>query len=218
MAKILNVNPTRMELIKLKRKIKLTEKGRKLMKEKRDALIMKFLEIIKKSGESREEFEAHFAETYKSLIKAQALAGTLDVKSAAMAVKSIDNIELEIQSLVGIKVPQIKVPETKRNLSNRGYSPIGVSMTVDEAAQKFEQALKLILELAEVEKSIQLLAGEVERTKRRVNALEYIILPRQRNTTQFIEMRLNEMEREDFSRLKKIKSKLEKKAQLKEVY
>jgi len=113
--------------------------------------------------------------------------------------------------MIGVKVPQLSMVEEERNISSRGYSPITTSISLDEATKNFETALKLTIEMAELQKTIQLLAGEVERTKRRVNALEYVLIPRLNNTATFIQMRLDEMEREDFSRLKKIKTKLRRK-------
>ena len=134
--------------------------------------------------------------------------GTLEVKSSAMAVRAIPDVELEEKNLIGVKIPKLTMAEDERNIMNRGYSPIMTSVTLDEAAKNFEDALKKVIELAEIEKTIKMLAEEVEKTKRRVNALDYIIIPRMDNTARFIEMRLEEMEREDFSRLKKIKSKI----------
>jgi len=200
-----------MELIKLGKKIKLAEKGYKLLKEKRDALIMKFLEIIKQGATLRNDVEEQFKKAYKDLVKAKAIMGPLEVKSASMAVREIANARFETKNIIGIKVPEIELEEDERNLGNRGYSPITTSASLDETAGRFDNALKLVVDMAEVEKTIEMLATEVEKTKRRVNALEYIIIPRMKNTAKFIRMRLDEMEREDFSRLKKIKAKLAKK-------
>jgi V/A-type H+-transporting ATPase subunit D len=199
-----------MELIQLTKKIKLAKKGHRLLKEKRDALIMEFLEIIKSGSQLRKTVEEQLALSFKNLIRANALAGSLDVKSAAMATKPSADVGIESRNVIGVKVPKLSQGEGQRNISNRGYSPINTSLTIDEAARDFEKSLKMVLELAEVEKSIKLLATEVEKTKRRVNALEYVMIPRLQNASSFIEMRLDEMEREDFSRLKKIKTKLEK--------
>jgi|TARA_Y100000310_G_C20669143_1_gene809285 V/A-type H+-transporting ATPase subunit D len=208
---ISGINPTRMELIKLNKKIKLADKGYKLLKEKRDALIMKFLEIIKQGSNLRTDVEKHFKQAYNDLVKSKAIMGALEVKSASMAVREIANAKFQTKNIIGIKVPEIALEEDERNLGNRGYSPITTSASLDEASSKFDTALNLVVQMAEVEKTIQMLATEVEKTKRRVNALEYIVIPRMRNTAKFIRMRLDEMEREDFSRLKKIKSKLAKK-------
>jgi len=208
---ISGINPTRMELIKLRKKTKLADKGYKLLKEKRDALIMKFLDIIKKGSTLREDVEKHFKQAYMDLIKAKAIMGPFEVKSASMAVREIANAKFETRNIIGIKVPEIALEADERNLGNRGYSPITTSASLDEAAGKFDNALSLVVQMAEVEKTIELLATEVEKTKRRVNALEYIVIPRMKNTSKFIRMRLDEMEREDFSRLKKIKGKLAKK-------
>jgi V/A-type H+-transporting ATPase subunit D len=208
---ISGINPTRMELIKLRKKIKLADKGYKLLKEKRDALIMKFLEIIKQGSTLRDDVEKHFKQAYMDLVKAKAIMGPLEVKSASMAVREIANAKFETKNIIGIKVPEIALEEDERNLGNRGYSPITTSASLDEAAGQFDSALSLVVQMAEIEKTIEMLATEVEKTKRRVNALEYIVIPRMKNTSTFIRMRLDEMEREDFSRLKKIKGKLAKK-------
>ncbi|MFH1450718.1 MAG: V-type ATP synthase subunit D [archaeon] len=205
------INPTRMELIKLRKKTKLAEKGYKLLKEKRDALIMRFLEIIKRGANLRDDVDSHFKKAYLDLAKAKAIMGPLEVKSASLAVRGRENAEFRTKNIIGIKVPEIRLSDDERGLGNRGYSPIMSSAALDEAALQFEGALKLVVEMAEVEKAIELLATEVEKTKRRVNALEYIVIPRMKNTSTFIRMRLDEMEREDFSRLKKIKGKLAKK-------
>ncbi|MFO7872237.1 MAG: V-type ATP synthase subunit D [Candidatus Undinarchaeales archaeon] len=211
MAKTLSVNPTRMELLKLGKKIKLTTKGHKLLKEKLDALIMRFMKLIDKQSELREEVEDYFEEAFNALMRAQAVSGTLDVRSAALAVKEMPDVKVEQKNIMGVKLPKLEVQEEKRDMSNRGYGPLQTSVAIDEAAGKYERAIKLVIELAELESSVQLLGKEIEKTKRRVNALEYIMIPRLKATKKFISMRLDELEREDLFRLKKIKARIEEK-------
>lgn len=211
MAERLSVNPTRMELLNLREEIELTEKGHKLLKEKLDALIMRFMKLIKKQKKLRDEAEGVLEEAFDSLMRAQAVSGTLEVKSASLATKEMPDVEISDKNVMGVKIPELSTPEIERNPSNRGYGPLQVSAAIDEAASKYEKATKIVLELAELESSLQLLGPEIEKTKRRVNALEYIMIPRLKETAKFIEMRLEELEREELFRLKKIKSKIEDK-------
>ncbi len=211
MAKTLSVNPTRMELLKLGDKIKLTTKGHKLLKEKLDALIMRFMKLIDKQSELREQVEDYFEEAFNALMRAQAVSGTLEVRSAALAVKEMSDVKVEQKNVMGVKLPKLEVKEEKRDLSNRGYGPLQISAAIDEAARRYEKATNLVVKLAELENSIQLLGVEIEKTKRRVNALEYIMIPRLKATKKFISMRLDELEREDLFRLKKIKARIEEK-------
>jgi V/A-type H+-transporting ATPase subunit D len=110
---------------------------------------------------------------------------------------------------MGVVVPLIESEIGQKNMVQRGYGFLETSVKLDEAASKFEESIKLIIELAEIEKTIMLLAIEIESTKRRVNALEHIIIPKIENTVKYIEMRLEEMERENFVRLKMIKKTME---------
>lgn len=203
------VNPTRMELLKLKGKVKLAKKGHRLLKEKRDALILEFFNILEEARGIRRRAEAKLAEAYKALILAQAIMGGIKVREAAMSVKPLDGIEVRSRNIMGVKVPVLEVGETRRTLLERGYGIIDTSAQLDEATTKFEEALKAVVELAEIEKSIRLLAEEIESTKRRVNALENIVIPRLSATVKYIKMRLDEMERENFFKLKRIKTTME---------
>ena len=203
------VNPTRMELLKLKDREKLAVKGHGLLKEKRNALIMEFFNILDRVKGSREIVEKNLAEAFQDLTAAQIAMGDLSVRKASMSVKESVKVDIDSRSVMGVVVPLIDSEISQRTIVERGYGFLDTSARIDEAAKRFENATKLILELAETEKTIMLLANEIESTKRRVNALEHIIIPRLQNTVKYIEMRLEEMERENFVRLKMIKKTME---------
>ena len=204
------INPTRMELLKLKDREKLAVKGHSLLKEKRNALIMEFFNILERVKGSRENVEKQLKEAYKDLATAQIVMGDLAVRKASMAVKESVEVDIDSRSIMGVVVPVIESKTTKtRTMVDRGYGFIDTSVKLDEAAKKFEKSIELIIELGEIEKTIILLASEIESTKRRVNALEHIIVPRIENTVKYIDMRLEEMERENFVRLKMIKKTME---------
>ena len=203
------INPTRMELLKLKDREKLAVKGHSLLKEKRDALIKEFFDILDRVKGSRGNVEEILKEAYNDLAEAQIVMGDLAVQKAALSVKESVEVDIDSRSIMGVSVPLIDSKIDSRTIVDRGYSFTDTSVRLDEAAQKFEKSLSLIIELGEIEKTIYLLAAEIESTKRRVNALEHIMIPRLENTVKSIEMRLEEMERENFVRLKMIKSSME---------
>ena len=203
------INPTRMELLKLKDREKLAVKGHSLLKEKRNALIMEFFNILERVKGSRGDVEKTLKEAYKDLTAAQIVMGDLAVKKSAMSVKESVEVDIDSRSVMGVVVPVIDSDIHQRTMVERGYGFLDTSVKLDEAAHKFEESIKLIIELGEIEKTIILLAGEIESTKRRVNALEHIIIPKLENTVKYIEMRLEEMERENFVRLKMIKKTME---------
>ncbi len=203
------INPTRMELLKLKERAKLAVKGHSLLKEKRNALIMEFFNILERVKGARKNVEEKLAEAYEDLTTAQVIMGDMAVRKASMSVKESVEIDIDSRSIMGVVVPVVEVGEVKRTMIQRGYGLVDTSAKLDEASRKFEESIELIIELGEIEKTIRLLAGEIESTKRRVNALEHIIIPKLQNTVKYIEMRLEEMERENFVRLKMIKQAME---------
>ncbi|MGV8144123.1 MAG: V-type ATP synthase subunit D [Methanothermobacter sp.] len=203
------INPTRMELLKLKQREKLAVKGHSLLKEKRNALIMEFFNILERVKGSREKVADNLKEAYQDLTAAQITMGDLAVKKAAMSVKESVDVDVDSRSIMGVVVPVMDYNVQKRTIIERGYGFMDTSVKLDEASRKFEDSIALIIELGEIEKTITLLAGEIESTKRRVNALEHIIIPRLENTVKYIEMRLEEMDRENFVRLKMIKKTME---------
>ncbi|WP_062371387.1 V-type ATP synthase subunit D [Thermococcus guaymasensis] len=213
MAELLNVKPTRMELLNLKRRISLAKKGHKLLKDKQDALVMEFFTIYDEALQLRRELNEKMAIAFETLTRAQVEAGTLPLREAALAVKPNKEIEMKKRNVMGVSVPLIEAESFKRNASERGYAFVSTSPFVDIAAEKFEEVLDLAVRLAEVEETLKRLAKEIEVTKRRVNALEYIIIPRMEATVKFIKQRLDEMERENFFRLKRVKALIEARAQ-----
>ena len=205
------INPTRMELLSLKNRTKLAVKGHGLLKEKRDALIKEFFDILDRVKGVREAAERSLKEANEALLEAQIAMGDLAVRKASLSVKESIDVDIKSRSVMGVSVPVTNVKMEERSIIDRGYSFSDTTIQLDEAAKKFEESIKFLIELGEEEKTIFLLAEEIEATKRRVNALEHIMIPRFENTEKYIDMRLQEMERENFVRLKMIRSTIEKK-------
>jgi V/A-type H+-transporting ATPase subunit D len=207
------VSPTRMELLYLRRREKLAEKGHDLLREKRDALIAEFFDVVGEVREARKEAEEKLQEAFNYLILAQARLGVDEVRQLSLMTPQEISLEFSSRSIMGVNVPLLELQsELVRDITERGYGFVDSSAAVDKCARSFEEALKKIIKLAELEEAVRNLAGEVEKTKRRVNALEYVMIPRLKTTRKYIQMRLEEMERENFTRLKKIKAMLERKA------
>jgi len=203
------VNPTRMELLKLKNRRKLAIKGHGLLKEKRNSLIMEFFNILDQVKGLRENVEKKLEQSFADLILAKTMMGDFAVKMAAMSVKGSLDISVDTRNIMGVTVPVIEYEDVKKSMTQRGYGLVDTSAKLDESSRGFEEVIKLIIDLSEIEMTVKLLAGEIESTKRRVNALEHIIIPKLQNTVRYIEMRLEDMERENFVRLKMIKKTME---------
>ena len=197
---------TRMELLRLKKKVKLAEKGHKLLKEKRDALVSEFFKLIDELKAIRTEMEEKIMAAYNSLILAQALSGAEEIKRAAGATKEKTGIQHKTNNIMGVKVP-LFIYESKE--MQKGYSQISTSLELDTAAQNFEEVLLVVIKLAGTEATVRRLAEEIKKTKRKVNALERILIPQLNKDIVYIQMRLEEMERENFSRLKVIKKRIQ---------
>ncbi|MBA7502025.1 V-type sodium ATPase subunit D [subsurface metagenome] len=209
MAMALAVAPTRMELLKLRQRVGLAQKGHDLLKEKMDALVIEFFEVLKRIQEARPKALEQLSVAHRALSMCFAIVGTLETKQASKETKRELQVDVSTRHIMGIAVPAVEVGEVERNALIRGYGLHMTSSVLDEASREFERALKLLIELAELEESAFAIARELEKTKRRVNALEYLLIPRLKDAIKFIKMRLDEMERENFSRLKRIKAILE---------
>lgn len=204
-----NVNPTRMELLEIVHRRRLAEKGHKLLTEKRDALVTQFFQLLDTRKDLREEVEKKTSKARLKLGEAETRYGTSNVTGMAMAAGTGDDIHSTLVSIMGVIVPHLEFTKKK---TSAAYDPLDGGALLDEAASNFTSSLESIIRLAETEGAIERMAIEIEKTKRRVNALENIFIPRLLATERYISMQLEEREREDFFRRKRIKSIMERKA------
>jgi V/A-type H+-transporting ATPase subunit D len=202
-----DIKPTRSELISLKRRIQLSERGYKILKMKRDGLILEFFKVLAQAKDSQSALNAAHARAEEMMAVANTVEGAIGVKSAAFSVKEVPRIEVRQKNIMGVVVPEIQGSSVTKPLVNRGYGVLGTSSTIDETASAFEDLVEQIIRSAEIETTMKRLLEEIEKTKRRVNALEFKVIPEQAEARDFIKMRLDEMEREELFRLKKIKAR-----------
>ena len=164
-----DVKPTRSELIEFKRKVKLSQSGHKLLKMKRDGLILEFFEILSKARDVRTELDAAYEDASRRIGIANAVDGTITVKSTAFALKSKPEIELESRNIMGVVVPKIESSSVRKSINERGYGILGTSSYTDEAADAYENLVEKIILAAEIETTMKKLLDDIEKTKRRVN-------------------------------------------------
>jgi len=201
-----DVKPTRMELIETKRKIKLSKSGYKLLKMKRDGLIMEFFELLPKVKDLRSQLSVLYSDAMEKLAIAVAADGKTALESAANCLNKAPEVELSSKNIMGVVVPSVEVTAVEKSLEDRGYGLIGTSIRVDEAVHAFEKLSEMIILAAEGETTMKKLLDEIESTKRRVNALEFKVIPNLEEVAKYISFRLEELERESIFGLKRIKS------------
>ena len=203
--------PTRMELIKTKERIALATKGHKLLKQKRDALILEFFKILKKAQDLRGQLAKKMVGAYQSIALAEIYHSIYELESVSINLRKQIDIDIDVKNVMGVKIPSIDVAmQEKHFMSLPTYSVAATSAKIDSAVDNFDEVLKMVVKLAETETAIKRLIMEIEKTKRRVNALEYVLIPRLDEQKKMIAFRLDEMERDSFVSLKTIKRKLEK--------
>ena len=204
-----DVKPTRKNLMAIEDRIELSERGHDTLEQKRDGLIMEFMDILDKAQDVRGGLEEDYQTAQKKINMARAMEGDVTVRGAAAALKEHPEITTESNNIMGVVVPQIESSKVKKNLDERGYGLLGSSARIDEAADAYEELLESIILAAEVETAMKKMLTEIETTKRRVNALEFTLLPQLYENQEYIEQKLEEQEREEIFRLKKIKDKKE---------
>lgn len=203
----LDIKPNRSELMKLKKKIKLAKSGYNLLKKKRDGLILEFFEILKTVKTLRAEIIEAYKEAQQKINIARIIESDLKIKSIAMAISKMPEVKLEKKNIMGVVVPKIEASELSKNFGERGYGLFN-SSAVDEAAAAYEKVVEKAIIAAEVETTMKKLLNEIEKTKRRVNALEFNVIPDMEHMKGVISLRLEEMERENTFRLKLIKKNI----------
>ncbi len=201
MARI-NVNPNRMELSRLKKRLAVAQRGHKLLKDKQDALIKAFLERARAGKELREAVEKELAECYGTFVLSRAQTTPEILEQALIFPGAKSTLSVEWRNVMSVMTPEYDVKQ-EGNPVNYGF--VGVPLLLDAALEQFSKLILRLLELAAEEKAIRLMAGEIERTRRRVNALEYVMIPNLIETIRYISMKLDEQERSTLSRLMKIK-------------
>lgn len=209
----MEVKPTRSELLEVKRRKKLTQSGYKILKMKRDGLIIEFFKILEQAKQVRVKVVKDYDEAMRKIGVAQAVDGAIAVRSAAFALRLHPEVTLRSKNVMGLVVPEIETNALKSTVDQRGYGVIGTSTYIDEATRAFEDLVETLVQAAEIETTMKKLLDEIEKTKRRVNALEFRVIPELQEAEDFIELRLEEMERESTFRLKRIKDKAEAKVE-----
>lgn len=202
------VKPTRMELLKLRRREAIARKGHDLLEEKRDAMVLELFRLLEEYRDVRDRMVTAMEEAYAHLARARMAAGEQTLQEISYAAPPIQMIEGGTRQVMGVLVPRMEVP-TRLRRGPRGYTPATAPAEVDEAMDAFDRALREILVYAEIETAIVSLSRATESTKRRVNALEHIQIPRIQATERRIEAHIQELEREDFFRRKRTKKILE---------
>ncbi|NLG89725.1 MAG: V-type ATP synthase subunit D [Clostridiaceae bacterium] len=202
----LNVNPTRMVLTGLKKRLKTARRGHKLLKDKRDELMKKFLDIVRENKRLREEVERKVSIVHSRFVMARALMNAEVLEEALMSPKVEVNLKASTKNIMSVDVPVLEY--TTEGGGEGDIYPYGFANTtgeLDEAIATLSELVPELLKLAEMEKSAQLLADEIEKTRRRVNALEYVLIPNLEETIKYIVMKLDENERSNLTRLMKVK-------------
>jgi len=203
----LDIKPTRSELINLKRRIKQTKNGYKLLKMKRDGLFHEFRTLLSDMIEAKKDLLEAYRLAKQRMDLANAIEGGLAVRAAAIANTANPEVDVERRNIMGVVVPSVSGTNLKSTFQERGVGFIGSSPYIDEAADAFGDLVEQIVKASEMEATLKRLLAEIEATKRRVNALEFKVIPELEEAQVFIQLRLEEMEREETFRLKRFKNK-----------
>lgn len=210
---IMNVNPTRMQLQRLKKQRTTAVRGHKMLKDKRDELMRQFLELIKETKELREKVEQELSVCNAHFVNASAVMSKKALDASLMSPKQQVNIEVTSHNVMSVEIP---VFTSSTRTSDKGdIFPYGFAFTsfeLDDAIMSLEKILPDMIELAQIEKSCEMMSAEIEKTRRRVNSLEHVMIPRYHDTIKYISMKLEENDRSSRTRLMKVKDMLLEKA------
>jgi len=202
------VKPTRMELLSIRKKLSLAEKGHNLVEQKRDSLVERFFSVIDKRNDLIHDLDELFKHAFQSLIQAQMIMGEDQVDRIARLSPHAGELEFTEDNIMGVKIPTMD-DQSFTIPKEPSYGMSESCAKLDDSQQQFRTVMQKLLKLADLEGGIKSLAVEIEKTKRRVNVLENNLIPKLKATQKYIEMQLEEREREDFFRRKRIKALME---------
>lgn len=210
---VMNVNPTRMQMTKLKKQLQTARKGHKMLKDKRDELMRQFIELVQENDRLRQRVETRLSECNAHFINASAVMSSEEIEASLMSPKQQTGVDFHEKNIMSVEVP---VFSTVSESSDQGdIFPYGFGFTsfeLDDAVQSLNSLLPDMIRLAEIEKTCELMAAEIERTRRRVNSLEHVMIPKYEETIKYISMKLEENDRSSRTRLMKVKDMLLEKA------
>ena len=198
------IKATRSELLRIKKLIKLAKSGHSLLKKKRDGLILELFEVLKKAKTLRQELVEEYKKGLHAVTIARALEGDIKVRSIALSVQQRSDIQITKKNVMGVKVLKIESGGKKGEVT---ASRMAMPASISDAADSYQKVVEKVMRAAEVETTVRKLLQEIEKTMRRVNALEYVVIPKQQHVKSFISLRLEEIEREGIFGMKRIKAK-----------
>ena len=201
------ITPTRMNLIATKRRTAIAKKGHSILKKKREVLVLEFLKLLKNTGNDRDRMYDILQKAYQILGTGYAYAGSIELEEAANYVKEYGSIGISVKNIMGVRIPEIDKGENEVAVM---LNMLSASVAVDDINESFTNALESIINVAQREQGLRRIVLEIEKTKRRVNAMDYIVIPRYNSQAKYISTRLEEMNRDTFSALKHVKKKLSK--------
>ena len=200
---LIKVRPTKIELVKLKRRLSLAERVQKILKDRLSILTMEFLQATRETVEAKRKLVDVFSKAYKALSIATGYHGYIAMEKELIATEADLKIVAGLRNIAGVRIPSFELMGGEKAM--RGYNLIDTSSWLDHAAQLSERCLEAIVELAELQRGLELLGMEINRTKRITNALEYIIIPGLQVTIKYLNMKFEERDREEKGRLKRVK-------------
>jgi V/A-type H+-transporting ATPase subunit D len=201
----INVRPTRMEYLRTVRRIAMSRKGLKLLKLKRSALIFEFFAVSKTVASLRSGLQAKLVSGYEGIHNTEMFVGTLRLEYESMRIPKMHELTLKSKNIMGVKIPELSGESSGR--AGQEYL-LEVPTSINQAIKSFEEVHKLVLDVAEKETALRKLLVEIEKTKRRSNAIENVLIPRLQANARYIKFRFDEMERESFTKLKTVKRKI----------
>ncbi|HVB12801.1 MAG TPA: V-type ATP synthase subunit D [Nitrososphaerales archaeon] len=200
-----NIRPTRMEYLRTVRRIAMSKKGLKLLKLKRSALILEFFNLSKKVASLRSGLQSKLILGYEGIHASEMFVGPLKLEYESMRIPKIQELTLKSKNVMGVRIPEV----TARSSGRAGQEYLlEIPASINQAVKAFQDVHQMVLDVAEKETALRKLLFEIEKTKRRCNAIENVLIPRLQSTARFIKFRFDEMERENFTKLKTVKRKM----------